>query len=173
VERTIGEKTTSPNTTTFNTTDDEDVVTRVGAPAASIFSDDQLDELHRLYLGWGRKPGAIAFANPYRVSTDRTILSELDAYVARHPSLDPDHLRAAALTALNVVRSSEQRGTNGGASMLSLFRRSLDSEIARLKAGREQPRPDASGVLHRMDSRPRQPQRGSIYDAADRAWGGK
>jgi hypothetical protein len=114
-------------------TTDEPIVEEVVERARdlSVYSDDQLDELHQLCSKWGQKPNAITFNEIDRPTSDRMIAGEIDACRRRHPGIDDAHTRSAALVALNTLRGTRATGTNGASSALKLFRSAIDSEIAR------------------------------------------
>lgn len=101
------------------------------------FSNNQLEELHQLFNNWGRNPGTLSFNEIDRARSDRIMLDEIDACRRKHTDADEGHIQAAALVALNVLRSTRATGTHGG-SMLRLFRKVMEAEIAR-KAIRSAP----------------------------------
>lgn len=126
--RQIGEKPASPNTTKNTTV--EVVVPRTSeAPdklLRELFSEAQLDAFNGRYATWAQSPVK-------RELTDGVLSGEMMAARRRHPECQSTMLDAAAITALTTLIASTPTGKHGAASMLSLFRQSLDGEIARPK----------------------------------------
>lgn len=129
-------------------TDEPYVSESVDARAHDTFSNDQLEELHQLYNSWGHKPGASPpFDEIDRARCDRIMLDAVEACRRNHTEADYGHIQAAALVALNILRCTRATGTNGGASMLGLFRKAMEGEITRKVTPQE--RPAASSSPHR------------------------
>jgi hypothetical protein len=97
------------------------------AELPSQLTERDLNAFNELYNTWGTKPGAILLSKADRAETDEALADELRL----HANEDPDVLGSAALAALNSVKAqrSSATGTNGGASMLKLFRKILRTGI--------------------------------------------
>ena len=103
--------------------------------------------MHQLYNNWGRKPDAPLFNEINRAGTDLIIFGEIEACRRKYTDADDGHIQAAALFALNILRTTRATGPNGGGSMVRLFRKAMEGEIARKVTPQE--RPAASSFPHR------------------------
>jgi hypothetical protein len=96
-------------------------------------TESDLNNFNEMYNTWGVKPSQRAMQ---QVKENRAVTDELLADELRvHADEDPDVLWRAALAALNSVRAhrSSATGTNGGASMLKLYRKILATEIGEVR----------------------------------------